>query len=75
MLEILEAVIKGLGLLLRLAIEGGVLLDMSLSATGRYSIKTVYPPHWNKQVRYGDAVERLAGAVIWCISAYILYSL
>ncbi|WP_415901163.1 hypothetical protein ACMXYR_08200 [Neptuniibacter sp. QD29_5] len=75
MLEIIETVIKGLGLLLKLAIEGGVLLDISISTTGRYSIKAVYPPHWNKQVSYGDAVERIVGAVVWCISAYVLYSL
>lgn len=75
MLDILEGLIKGLGILFRLALEGGVLLDLSLSGTGRMAIKIIYPPHWGKRVSYNSAVERVVGACLWCLLGYGFYLL
>jgi len=51
LLEIIEGIFKGGGLLLRLFVEGGF-IDVSLSLTGRFFIRLFYPPHWMKKVNY-----------------------
>jgi hypothetical protein len=67
--EIIEGIFKGFALLLKLFVEGGF-FDMSLSLTGRFFIKTVYPPHWFKKVSYNQTFERYIGAVVWVLFAY-----
>lgn len=72
MLEIIEGLVKGCGLLLRLFVEGG-LFDISLSASGRFFIRIFYPPHWFKKVAYNRTFERVLGAVVWLLFAYGVY--
>lgn len=74
MLEIIEGLIKGFGLLLRLFVEGG-LFDISLSATGRFFIRMCYPPHWFKKVTYSRTLERCVGTAVWLLLAYGIYRL
>ena len=74
LLEIIEGIFKGFGLLLRLFVEGG-LFDVSLSATGRFFIRIFYPPHWVKKVTYNRTFERYVGAAIWALFAYGAYAL
>ena len=74
MLEIIEGIFKGFGLLLRLFVEGGF-FDVSLSATGRFFIKVFYPPHWMKKVTYNRTFERYVGATVWALLAYSAYVL
>lgn len=75
MLEILEGIIKGLGILLRVTVESGTLLDISLSGTGRFFITLFYPPHWNKKVTYNHSVEIITGIIIWALLSYGTYYL
>lgn len=74
MLDIIEGIFKGMGILLRLFVEGGF-LDVSLSATGRAFIKLVYPPHWFKKVHYNRSIERCIGIICWLTFAYGTYQL
>ena len=74
MLEVLEAIFKGFITLTRLFVEGG-LLDVSLSATGRFVIRLLYPPHWFRSVTYPVVSERLIGILVWCALAYGVYHL
>jgi hypothetical protein len=73
-LEIIEGIFKGFGVLLRLFVEGGF-IDVSLSLTGRFFIKLFYPPHWLKKITYKPAFERYVGAIIWGLFAYGVYVL
>lgn len=75
MLEVLEFIIKGAGLFLRLMVESGHLLDLSLSGTGRWCIKLFYPPHWNRKVQYPKPIERGVGAMVWSLIAIGIYML
>lgn len=74
MLEVIEGIIRGFGLLARLWAEGG-LLDISLSGTGRFFIRLFYPPHWFKSVHYHKPTERCVGLIIWGLFAYAAYAL
>lgn len=74
MLEILEGLLKGFGLLLRAFVEGGF-LDVSLSGSGRFCIRLFYPPHWFKPVFYPKPIERCVGLVMWGAFAYAAYVL
>jgi len=74
LLEIIEGIFKGFGLLLRLFVEGGF-FDVSLSATGRFFIRVFYPPHWVKKATYNRTFERYVGAAIWLLFAYGAYVL
>jgi len=70
--DIVEGILKGFALLLRLFVEGG-LLDVSLSGTGRFFIKLVYPPHWFKKAEYPKALERWIGVIAWVGFSYAAY--
>jgi len=72
-LEILEGLARGFMILLRLFVEGG-LIDVSLSATGRFFIRLCYPPHWLKPVSYPIAAERWVGLLVWAAFAYGIYA-
>lgn len=74
MLEIIEGIFKGFGILLRLFVEGG-LLDVSLSGTGRFFIRLFYPPHWRNKVDYNRSFERSVGIVAWSLFSYAFYLL
>ncbi len=74
MLEIIEGIFKGFGLLLRAFVEGGF-IDVSLSLTGRFFIRLFYPPHWMKKVTYNRTFERYIGATVWVLFAYGAYLL
>ncbi len=75
MLEIIEAVLKGLALLFRLIIEAGHMLDITLSGSGRFLIKAFYPPHWKKKVTYNRAFEYAIGILSWCLFGYLAFNL
>lgn len=73
MLEIFEGLARGFMILLRLFVEGG-LIDVSLSATGRFFIRLCYPPHWLKPASYPIAAERWVGLLVWVAFAYGIYA-
>jgi len=72
LLETVEAIIKALLLLLRLIVEAGHALDISLSASGRFVIRTIWPFHWTKQVTYPRIAELLVGFASWCLLVYLI---
>lgn len=75
MFEAIEAIFKGLGTLLRITIENGSVFDISLSRTGRFFIKSFYPPHWNKTATYNHAAEIIVGVFVWALLGYGAYYL
>jgi len=73
MLEIIEGIFKGFAILLRLFVEGG-LLDVSISATGRFFMRLFYPLHWFKKgASYPLWAERTVGVIAWLCFCYLAF--
>jgi hypothetical protein len=75
MLELLEALARGLLLLGRLMLEAGAVLDISLRIPGRWLLRCLWPPHWFKPHIYRGWLESAAGTVFWLVLALSLYYL
>lgn len=75
MLELLEALARGLLLLGRLILEAGAVLDLSLRFPGRGLLRCLWPPHWLRRHTYNAWLETTAGVIFWLLLAFALYSL
>lgn len=75
MLELLEALGRGLLLLGRMILEAGVVLDISLRLPGRWLLRCLWPPHWLHPRSYNSWLEVVAGIVFWLLLALGLYHL
>lgn len=75
MLELLEALVRGLLLLGRLILEAGAVLDLSLRIPGRGLLRCLWPPHWLRRHTYSARLETTAGVLFWLLFAFALYSL
>lgn len=69
MLELIEGALRGGGILLRLLVEAGAILDISLAAIGRTIIRVCWPPHWKRGCRYPRLVEQSVGLAVLVCSA------
>ncbi|MAG66057.1 MAG: hypothetical protein CMK74_09315 [Pseudomonadales bacterium] len=75
MLELLEALARGLLLLGRLILEAGAVLDLSLRLPGRWLLRCLWPPHWFRPRSYHAWLESAAGIVCWLLLVLGLYYL
>ena len=67
MLELLEALARGLLLLGRLILEAGAVLDLSLRLPGRWLLRCLWPPHWFRPRSYHAGLESADGLVFWLL--------
>ena len=75
MLELLEALARGLLLLGRLILGAGAVLDLSLRLPGRWLLRCLWPPHWFRPRSYHAWLESAAGIVFWLLLVLGLYYL
>lgn len=75
MSELFEGVLKVLWTLFRVLIEGGVNFgNLSLSGTGRFIIRLLYPPHWcQPDTHYPLLLERVVGLCVWIMLLYGIF--
>ena len=74
MLDLFEGAIKGIGLILRMCVEGG-LWDLSIHRPGHHLLKAVWPPYWFREAPRDGVVVTLAGIVFWLALAYGFFAI
>ncbi|MCB1875814.1 MAG: hypothetical protein KDH88_07565 [Chromatiales bacterium] len=70
--ELLTGIVKGLGLILRMALESG-LWEFSLRKPGRVLLKVLWPPYWFGPVSYQGRGLELLGLLFWLVVGYLFF--
>ena len=71
---IITGIIKGIGLLFRACLEGGV-WEISIRKPGKFLLKVLWPPFWFKPIEYNGSFITFLGIIFWCAIAYAYYYL
>lgn len=69
---IITGIIKGIGLLFRACLEGGV-WEISIRKPGRFLLKIIWPPFWFTPIEYTGPLITILGIIFWCLVSYSYY--